>query len=546
VQQAALVQLDGGGAAPFALDVAPPPGALPGRGGLRMSLQPRLADGLPGVRDWFLRYPFTCLEQKTSRSLGLRDAALWQGVATQLPAYLDDDGLASYFPPREGEAGTGSDTLTAYLLAATHEAARLDPAFALPEAARARMEAGLIAFVEGRVQREAWSPRRDLDVRKLAALEALSRTGKARAPMLASIAVAPARWPTGAVIDWLQILQRLPDAPQRRQRLDEAAQVLRTRLSFQGTRVVFSTEADDHWWWLMRNGDVDTARLLLAVLDDPGWKDDLGRLAAGLIARQTRGAWSTTPANLWGGLALERFSKLRESAPVAGTTVATLGAPAGSADATRTARVDWDRVERAAMAAGGGRDNAMVLPWPASASPSPVRDRLTVTHEGTGRPWLTLQALAAVPATAPRAAGYTLRKTVTPVEQATAGRFTRGDILRVRLEITAAADMTWVAVTDPIPAGAAILGGGLGRDSRIATRGETASGGGQAAFEERGAESYRGYYAYLPRGVTTLDYTVRLNNAGDFALPASRVEAMYAPEVFGELPNARVAVGAGP
>jgi uncharacterized protein YfaS (alpha-2-macroglobulin family) len=182
----------------------------------------------------------------------------------------------------------------------------------------------------------------------------------------------------------------------------------------------------------------------------------------------------------------------------------------------------------------------------APSSPSTGRDRLTVTHEGTGRPWLTLQALAAVPATAPRAAGYTLRKTVTPVEQATAGRFTRGDILRVRLEITAGADMSWVAVTDPIPGGAAILGGGLGRDSRIATQGETASGRGQAAFEERGAESYRGYYAFLPRGVTTLDYTVRLNNAGDFALPASRVEAMYAPEVFGELPNARVAIGAGP
>jgi uncharacterized protein YfaS (alpha-2-macroglobulin family) len=42
--------------------------------------------------------------------------------------------------------------------------------------------------------------------------------------------------------------------------------------------------------------------------------------------------------------------------------------------------------------------------------------------------------------------------------------------------------------------------------------------------------------------VTTLEYTLRLNNAGDFALPASRVEAMYAPEMFGELPNARVVV----
>jgi hypothetical protein len=38
-------------------------------------------------------------------------------VVAQLPTYLDSDGLASYFPPRDGEGNRGSDTLTAYLLA---------------------------------------------------------------------------------------------------------------------------------------------------------------------------------------------------------------------------------------------------------------------------------------------------------------------------------------------------------------------------------------------------------------------------------------------
>jgi uncharacterized protein YfaS (alpha-2-macroglobulin family) len=35
---------------------------------------------------------------------------------------------------------------------------------------------------------------------------------------------------------------------------------------------------------------------------------------------------------------------------------------------------------------------------------------------------------------------------------------------------------------------------------------------------------------------------VRLNNAGRFELPPTRVEAMYAPEMFGELPNGTVTV----
>ncbi|PZQ56007.1 MAG: alpha-2-macroglobulin, partial [Variovorax paradoxus] len=47
VQQATLVQIDG----PFTIDVAPPADALPGRGGLKLALQPKLAEGMPGVRD---------------------------------------------------------------------------------------------------------------------------------------------------------------------------------------------------------------------------------------------------------------------------------------------------------------------------------------------------------------------------------------------------------------------------------------------------------------------------------------------------------------
>lgn len=547
VQQATLVQVDG----TFTLDVNPPADALPGRGGLKMSLQPKLAEGMDGVRDWFANYPFICLEQKTSKSVGLRDGKLWQNVLAQLPSYLDSDGLANYFPPRDGEASRGSDALTAYLLAATHEASGINPAFALPDDARAPMERGLIAFVEGRIQRDFWSPRKDLDVRKLAALEALSRYGKAQGRMLGSITIAPNQWPTHAVIDWLNILKRVADVPQREQRMAEANQVLRSRLSFQGTKLVFSTEKDDYWWWLMTNGDVNTARLMLAVMDDPAWKDDMGRLANGFIARQQKGAWHTTTANLWGGLALDKFSAKFEATPVAGVTKATLAAAAAS-----VASVDWGKVDRvkttdaagapnqttffgAPASPGNLRNNSMFLPWGSAA-----KDTLTVTHQGPGKPWLTLQSIAAIQLKAPFNAGYQIKKTITPVEQAVKGIYTRGDVIRISLEVSASADMTWVVISDPVPGGATILGGGLGRDSEIATSGEKKTGVGWPAFEERSFEAFRSYYEYLPKGVVKMEYTVRLNNVGDFALPPSRVEAMYAPEMFGESPNARVKVEA--
>ncbi len=521
VQQATLVRLDGA----FSLPVAAPAEALSAggiaRGGVRVALQPRLGAALPGIRRYFETYPFTCLEQTAARALALRDEALWAAVTGTLPSHLDADGLANYFPPRADAAPNGSDRLTAHLLAASHEAG-----LALPDGVRDRMLDGLAAFVEGRIERRFWSPRPDLAVRKLAAIEALARHGRAQPRMLGSIALTPDRWPTAAVIDWLRILRRLDGVPGRAARIEQAQQILRGRLAFAGTTLRFSTEDDDFWWWLMDSADANAARLVLAVIDDPAWRDELPRLVAGALARQRGGAWLTTTANLWGALALDRFSAAFESQPVDGRSTARLGDAA--------AVIDWSQA--GTRAAGG----AAMLAWPARAGTD--AGTLSVAHEGRGTPWLTVQSLAAVPLKAPLFAGYRIARSVTPVERRDPSRWSRGDIVRVRLEVNALADMTWVVVSDPVPGGATVLGSGLGRDSALAARGAQGEGA-WPAFEERGFEAFRSYFEVLPRGVHVIEYTLRLNSAGRFALPPTRVEAMYAPESFGALPNEAVEVG---
>jgi uncharacterized protein YfaS (alpha-2-macroglobulin family) len=514
VLQATLQQLDG----PFTLPVAAPADALPEggakRGGLGVTVQPKLTGALPGLRRFFETYPFICLEQKTSKAVGLHDAKLWAEVANTLPTYLDADGLASYFPPRAEDGARGSDRLTAYVLQAAHEAG-----FELPSAARDRMLDGLVAFVEGRIERKFWSPRPDRDVRKLAAIEALARHGRAQPKMLGSVNLTPNVWPTAAVIDWLSILRRVNSIPDRAKRLDEAQQILRARLTYAGTTLKFSTEDDDFWWWLMDSADGNAAKLILAVMDDPAWRDELPKLVVGSLARQKRGAWLTTTANLWGSLALDKFALKFESARIAGRTVATTG--------DKPAAIDWSRQ------ADGGR---VMLPWPANAG------TLNVVQEGGGKPWLTVQSLAAIPLKAPIAAGYAITRSVSAGQQKDKGTWSRGDVMRVRLEIDAQADMTWVVVSDPVPAGATLLGSGLGRDSAIATRTERREGSAWAAYEERSFEAFHGYYEFMPRGKHVVEYTVRLNNPGRFGLPPTRVEAMYAPESFGEAPNAPVEV----
>lgn len=128
----------------------------------------------------------------------------------------------------------------------------------------------MTAFVQGRIVRHSALATTDLAVRKLAALEALSRSNKVPPDALESISISPNLWPTSAVIDWSLLLQRTPSLARRDALLAEAQQILRSRLNFRA-RPWASTERKDNWWWLMKvSGDVNANRLMLAVDGRPG------------------------------------------------------------------------------------------------------------------------------------------------------------------------------------------------------------------------------------------------------------------------------------
>jgi uncharacterized protein YfaS (alpha-2-macroglobulin family) len=505
VYQATLARLD----KPLELSFDQPAGALPGRGGLRVDVIGMLGSDLPAVREYFARYPYTCLEQRASKAIALNDESSWQAVASSISNYLDADGLARYFP---SDALAGSDTLTAYLIRIAADSGR-----DWPDAVRSRMLAGLEAFATGRIVRDSGLPTADLTLRKLAAIEALARHERARAAMLDSISIDPSLWPTSALIDWIGILKRVKDVPRRTERLAEALGLLRSRLNFQGTTVTFATERNDALWWLMISGDVNANRALLAVLDVPDWREDIGRLVRGTLGRQQRGRWNTTVANAWGTVALARFAETFEKVRASGTATITVGGTALPV-----------KVEPG----GETRDIA----WPAA------RASVKIAHTGAGAPWAIVQSRAALPLKAPIASGFAIKRTITPVEQKEPSVYTRGDVYRVTLEIEAQSDMTWVVVDDPIPGGGLIVGSGLGRDAASLTRGEKRAGWAWPAFIERTQEAFRAYYELVPKGKFKVDYTVRLNNPGRFDLPATRVEALYAPEMFGEIPNSAIAV----
>jgi uncharacterized protein YfaS (alpha-2-macroglobulin family) len=507
--QATIAQLS----APLSWPAARPAAAIPGRGGLEVTMQSTLAASLDGVREYMRRYPYICFEQQASQAISLRDHAHWDSLMRRLPAYMDGDGLLKYFPSDNLQ---GDDTLTAYVLSIAQEAGWL-----LPDADRSRMLHALAQFAQGRLVRGSALPTADLSIRKLAAIDALARYQAADGRMLDSINLEPNLWPTSALIDWVDILQRVPQLPDAGARARTALGILRARLNFQGTTLGFSTEHGDALWWLMISADSNANRLLLQILSEPDWRSDVPRLVRGALGRQQFGHWNTTLANAWGVLAMEKFSTAFESTPVSGTSLIRY--------ASAEQRVSWPQ------ATGTAR---VSLPW--SEEPG----RLTVVHEGSGAPWTMVRATAALPLDRPLSSGFKIERSMTAVEQATPGKWSRGDVARVHLELDAQTDMSWVVVDDPIPSGSTILGSGIGAQSQLLARGDARSGWAWPAFEERTLQGFRAYYRFVPKGHWSVDYTVRFNNPGTFVLPSTRVEAMYAPEMLGELPNATLRIEA--
>jgi uncharacterized protein YfaS (alpha-2-macroglobulin family) len=524
--QQTLEQLEPGKARSF--PVQKPAGALPGRGGVDVRLVNSLGGELGGLREWMTRYPYVCIEQRASVAVALEDPARWGNVMNSLPSYLDGDGLARYFPMGWLE---GDDTLTAYLLTIADVAG-----YEIPEATRNRMLRGLENFVAGRIHRYGALQTADVVMRKLAAIGALARYGQAKPAMLESLEIAPNLWPSSGVIDWISVLTRMTGVPERERKLAEAQQILRSRLMFSGTTLSFSTEKNDYLWWLMVSPDVNAVRALRLLVDDPAFPAaDAGRLARGALGRQAGGRWSTTVANAWGVVALRHFKERYERDPVSGISNIKLG--------------DQDRpLSWSAAVAGATGDPTLGTPtgdgvaahfaWPAAPA------SLSLQHQGGGKPWAFVASRAALPLDKPLFAGYRITRTVSAVEQKKSGSWQVGDTYRVKLEVDAQSDRTWVVLNDPVPAGASILGSGLGGDSTQLAAGAKNLGWQRPAFEERAFDGFRAYYRYVPKGKFTIEYTVRLNNAGRFEMPATRVEAMYAPEVFGEMPVAKMDVGA--
>jgi hypothetical protein len=291
---------------------------------------------------------------------------------------------------------------------------------------------------------------------------------------------------------------------------------LRRRLVYEGTRLDLA-DANRVPWWMMTSRDEMAIKALDAVIGKPDWSADVPRMMVGMAARQLRGHWDTTPANAWGVLVTRRFATAYPSSGIVGTTSVGLGGKSFS--------VSWPR---------RGTVEPLQLPL--------VNAPLALSQSGGDGPWATVTVNAAVPLTKPLNAGYRLSRSVTVVSANEKGKLSQGDVIRVRLTITATAERNWVALVDPLPPGATVLSS-LGGQSSMLQQGERSEGA-WPAYTQSDRGTWKAYYDWLPRGTSVIEYTLRLNSPGRFTLPPARVEAMYSPSIRAQLPIAPITIWA--
>jgi uncharacterized protein YfaS (alpha-2-macroglobulin family) len=494
---------------PTVLPVSFPADALKDKGGYRVQLQARLSEIPTTILNYLVNYPFSCMEQQTSKAIGTNDLKAWLTVQDKFKSYLDSNTILKFFPGMQ----YGSVDLSAYVFGIASQASLLDKRFAIAKetALSKRMLDALQAGMEGRILiSQFWWPDYVDNNDRIAAAEALSAY---RAISQADYEALKSVHSQNELSQSLSLLKVLDQSAKSLEKsLLDREQFMKEILNhyeYENTHLNLKDAQFRFFGGLAASPDALNARALIAFLDHDK-KDEATKLLRTLVDKAKTGSFDSTPADAWATIALRMFKQKYEKDAVSGQLTVAVSA------VSKTLKIS-EKVPKAET----------FVPVKEALAKNQSTS-LSLSYAGTGNPWSFTLVEAAVPLKSNLDHGYSIIKTVKPIQTTTSGVNTHGDIYEVTLQIEAMAQQTWIALTDPIPSGASILST---ESNEVAT-----------AFEERRMDRMQAFFEYVPKGKFSFKYRVRLNQQGKFEFPSTRVEAMYDPTQYGEVPNASMLV----
>ena len=511
-------------------DLAVAPQVLRGESQLVVTVdRTGLSDLEPSLR-YLVEYPYGCLEQTLSRFIPLvkakdlsRSLELKGLAGTRMDAFIKA-GVAKVARHQQGDGHFSlwpqSQTypqLTVQALWGLHEAQKAGVAVP-PEV----MTRGLAALDGWMKRDDALKPNGDGATLAMAAF-LFAELGKPDAGLNSRLYGLRAGLPR-----WGQafLLRALVAAKADAKVIADVRAELTAAAVVSGDRAIVHEAGGEHSYYM--NSDVRASAMTLSALlaaapDDPL----IPKLAAGLAAeRGPDGAWHNTQENLWSLVALADFAR-RASGGDATVTIAAgdkvLSKRKLIGSQVHVLRVGLDKL---------GADKIKV------SADGPVHYAVRVTQstrdggEGASH-------------------GFMIRREYLDPHGAPVQMVKAGDLVTVRLTVTADADRRWVAMVDPLPAGLEAVNPKLATSVSTGAAGTATPPAGasgsrydiQWAHQELRDDQVQWFADWMSRGTYVLAYQARATVDGTFAVAPARIEAMYEPEIMGRTAATTMTVG---
>ena len=516
----------------------PYPGA---EGSLLVGISPTALSGLSEGARYLLEYPYGCLEQKLSRSIPVITGAdlietFGLGSLGTLKAETQKvfDKLADYQHPSggfcywAGSCWKPDPYLSAYALEASALAAK--EGYKVDPEVLKRAADWLNGYLGSEETNWAYpySVSEDYAARAYA-VYALALNGRNMSAYFNQLYAKRDQVPYLAKAYLVKAAKLLNFDALAAKNL--AAEIM-TQARFSPTQLHF--EDAEPMPWIHNSGVKTTAVMLDALLAaQGGFPGDEKAVKWLTTERKAKGRWRTTAENSWSLRAFESFYRRYEKE---------------EPDFKAVVSVEEDKIRELMQEQFLGRSLGSVektFDFPVVFGEG-EKAKLLFSKVGTGRLYYTLR-MGFVPAKrdVPASEGYEISREIKPMDGGTA--FKAGARAIVTVTVKTPQDRTFVAVNDPVPAGFEVVNTAFAVESAEDARAlekKSGRGGDWGGFEraERYDDRMLIFADYLTAGEHKYSYIVQATVPGVYYSPASLVEGMYEPEVFGRTAGSTIEI----